>query len=191
MRTTRSISGTQRAVHSPDHSPGREEIIQRKLSVALRRPVRIVVTVNGPDDPEPEPETRTPITSRNPAAKRSTPPGGPPSAPRSIPYFMVVECGMSSTQVWTSVLDDLRGSGAIPKAEVDSWLRDSVLIGRDPESDAFIVGVPHALAERRAARFLSQIESAAMQIVGFDCEILIVRTQTWLAMQEDSTGTEG
>jgi hypothetical protein len=166
-----------------------EDLVQRKLSVALRRPVRIVVTLDGPDNPEPE--SSSPRASRKSVAKRSTPVGGPPSAPRAIPYFMVAECGMSSTQIWTSVLDDLRGSGAIPKAEVDTWLRDSVLIGRDPESDAFIVGVPHALAERRAARFLSQIENAAMQIVGFDCEIRIVRTQSWLAAQEEATGTEG
>jgi hypothetical protein len=170
-----------------------EDLIQRKLSVALRRPVRIAVTVAGPDDPDPEPvpENPSPRSPRKPGTRRTAPVGGPPAAPRAIPYFMVAECGMSSTQVWTSVLDDLRGSGAIPKAEVDTWLRDSELIGRDPGNDAFIVGVPHALAERRAARFLSQIESAAMQIVGFDCEIQIVRTQTWLAAREEATGTEG
>lgn len=98
---------------------------------------------------------------------------------------------MSSAQVWTSVLDDLRGSGAVPGAEIDTWLRDSELIGRDPESDAFIVGVPHALAERRAARFRSSLETATMHIVGFDCEIEIVRTQAWLTAQDVSTGTGG
>lgn len=96
---------------------------------------------------------------------------------------------MTSTQVWMSVLDELRGSGAIPKPEIDSWLRDSVLLGRD-ENEALVVGVPHALAERRAARFLGAIETAAMHIVGFDCEIRIVRTGTWLAEQA-ATGTEG
>jgi hypothetical protein len=30
-----------------------------------------------------------------------------------------------------------------------------------------------------------------MHIVGFDCAIRIVRTQVWLAAQDDSTGTEG
>jgi hypothetical protein len=98
---------------------------------------------------------------------------------------------MTSTQVWMSVLDDLRGSGAIPKPEVDAWLRDSELLGRDEDDDALIVGVPHPLAERRAARFLSAIETAAMHIVGFDCAIRIVRTQAWLAAREEGTGTEG
>ncbi len=97
---------------------------------------------------------------------------------------------MTSTQVWMAVLDELRASGAIPKPEIDSWLRDSVLLGRDGD-DALIVGVPHALAERRAARFLSAIENAAMHIAGFDCAIRIVRTQAWLAAQDDATGTEG
>lgn len=165
-----------------------QELVQRKLSVTLRRPVRIIFTAGGQEGPEPAPETCVP---QKPEARRTIPVGGPPSAPRSIPYFMVAECGMSSTQVWTSVLDDLHGSGAVPKAEVDTWLRDSMLIGRDPESDAFIVGVPHALAERRAARFLSVIESTTMQIVGFDCEVQIVRTQIWLATQGEATGTEG
>lgn len=98
---------------------------------------------------------------------------------------------MTNTQVWTSVLDDLRGSGAIPRAEVDTWLRDSALIGRDEERDVLIVGVPHALAERRAKRFLAAIETAAMHIVGYDCAIEIVRTQDWLAAQDEATGTEG
>jgi len=164
------------------------DAIQRKLSVALRRPVRIAIVDGGPDDPEPE-ATKAPV--RKKTLKRSTPVGAPPAMPRTIPSFMVQECGMSSAQVWMSVLDDLRGSGAIPKAEVDTWLRDSVLLGRDGESDAFIVGVPHALAERRAVRFLTPIETTTMQIVGFDCEIRIVRTQTWLAAQDDATGTEG
>jgi hypothetical protein len=97
---------------------------------------------------------------------------------------------MTSTQVWMMVIDDLRASGAIPRPEVDAWLRDSVLLGRD-EDDALIVGVPHALAERRAARFRDAIETATMHIVGFDCAIRVVRTQTWLAAHEDGTGTDG
>lgn len=96
---------------------------------------------------------------------------------------------MTSTQVWMSVLDELRGSGTIPKPEIESWLRDSVLLGRDDDG-ALVVGVPHALAERRAARFLGAIGIAAMQIVGFDCTIRIVRTSAWLAAQS-ATGTEG
>lgn len=165
-----------------------QDVIQRKLSVALRRPVRIAIVTGGPDDPDPD-AVKTPV--RKKARTRPVPVGAPPPMPRTIPSFMVRECGMSSAQVWMSVLDDLRGSGAIPKAEVDTWLRDSVLLGRDEETDAFIVGVPHALAERRAVRFLTPIETTTMQIVGFDCEIRIVRTQTWLAAQDDATGTEG
>ncbi|HWV23882.1 MAG TPA: hypothetical protein VNZ58_06810 [Thermomicrobiales bacterium] len=166
------------------------EQIQRKLGVALRRPVRIVVTTTVPEDPDPDPEP-TRATNRLRSASKRTPVAGPSSSPREIPHFRIAECGMSGMQVWTSVVDDLRQSGAIPKAEVDTWLRDSALLGRDPETDALIVGVPHALAERRAARFLAAIETATMQVVGFDCEISIVRTQDWLAANTGATGTEG
>ncbi len=153
--------------------------IARKLGVVLRRPVR--VRVLSPDDPD---DARAEAPTRSTSAPWTRPQGtgvrsGPVTPPR-IPVFMLPECRMTSTQVWMSVLDELRGSGAIPKPEIESWLRDSVLVGRDDDG-ALIVGVPHALAERRAGRFLSAIETAAMHIVGFDCEIRVVRTSTWLA----------
>jgi hypothetical protein len=165
---------------------GWQDTIQRKLAVVLRRPVR--VKVSGPT-PVP-PNTRPGDKEVGSAGKRRTTSIRPP-APVRIPVFSLPECGMTSTQVWMSVLDDLQGSGAIPKPEIVSWLRDSVLLGRDEHDDALIVGVPHALAERRAARFLSAIETAAMHIVGFDCAIRIVRTQAWLSAREEGTGTEG
>lgn len=168
------------------------DVIARKLGVVLRRPVRInVLPPEGPKGDGPEPPKGTPRERQSPrAADRPQRYGTmPPSMPMRVPVFTLPECRMTSTQVWMSVLDELRGSGAIPKPEIDSWLRDSVLLGRD-EDDALVVGVPHALAERRAARFLSAIESAAMHIVGFDCAIRIVRTSTWLAGQ-GATGTDG
>ncbi len=175
------------------------DVIQRKVGVVLRRPVR--VQVSAPDDRDPEragvPAERDTAGSREsrPAAV-SRPQGATVRRasthrePARVPVFTVRECGMTSTQVWMMVIDDLRASGAIPRPEVDAWLRDSVLLGRD-EDDALIVGVPHALAERRAARFRDAIETATMHIVGFDCAIRVVRTQTWLAAHEDGTGTDG
>jgi hypothetical protein len=166
------------------------EVVQRKLGVVLRRPVRIrVLSPDGPDDDDRASQL---VADVQPASKpRATARRSPARpAPQAVPVFRLAECRMTSTQVWMSVLDDLRGSGAIPKPEIDSWLRDSVLLGRDEGDDALIVGVPHALAERRAARFLSAIETATMHIVGFDCEIRIVRTNEWLADQH-ATGTDG
>jgi len=161
----------------------RQALIQRKLGVVLRRPVRISVVVGAPDGPDdPKPDRR--MASKTPARI------APPAAPRAVPVFMVPECGMTSEQIWSAVLDDLRGSGAIPRGEVDTWLRDSALIGRGEDGVTLIAGVPHALAERRALRFLPAIEQATAHIVGFDCAIEIVRTQTWLAGRA-ATGTEG
>lgn len=162
------------------------EQVQRKLGVALKRPVRIAVQIAGPDDPDPEPEAQRPATRTRSTTNRPSPVSSPLPAERAIPHFVIPECGMSGMQVWVSVVDDLRYSGAIPKAEVDTWLRDSVLLGRDPEAGALIIGVPHALAERRAARFRAAIETATMQVIGFDCEIRIVRTQSWLADQSEA-----
>lgn len=175
------------------------DVIQRKLAVVLRRPVR--VEVSAPDDRDPEragvPAERDTVGSRESRPAAVSRPqgatvrrGSTHREPARVPVFTVRECGMTSTQVWMMVIDDLRASGAIPRPEVDAWLRDSVLLGRD-EDDALIVGVPHALAERRAARFRDAIETATMHIVGFDCAIRVVRTQTWLAAHEDGTGTDG
>jgi hypothetical protein len=164
----------------------RETLVQRKLGVVLRRPVRLRVVAGapgGPDEPDPDPSPARPVTAKAPALI------APPAAPRAVPVFMVPECGMTSEQVWSAVLDDLRGEGVIPRGEVDTWLRDSALIGRG-EGAVLIVGVPHALAERRALRFLPAIEQAAAHIVGFDCAIEVVRTQAWLAARS-ATGTEG
>jgi hypothetical protein len=169
---------------------GWRDVVRRKLGVVLRRPVRIRVVVATPDGPD-EPETTA--TGERPAAKRPAAPRtiAPPPAVRTAPVFLLPECGMTSEQVWTAVLDDLRGSGAIPRGEVDTWLRDTQLIGRDDEADALVIGVPHALAERRAERFRGAIEQATAHIVGFDCALAIVRTQAWLAAQADGTGTNG
>jgi len=170
----------------------REQLVQRKLGVVLRRPVRIRVVAGapgGPDDPDPDPAPEPRSRERQPRSGKTPARIAPPAAPRAVPVFMVPECGMTSEQIWSAVLDDLRGEGAIPRGEVDTWLRDSALIGRG-EGAMLIVGVPHALAERRALRFLPAIEQAAAHIVGFDCAIEIVRTQTWLA-DRAATGTEG
>ena len=163
------------------------DVISRKLGVVLRRPVR--VRVLSPNDPD---GNRAVHPRGSDVASRTRPQGtGVRGGMRQgqVPVFTLPECRMTNTQVWMSVLDELRGSGAVPKPEIESWLRDSVLVGRD-EDGALIVGVPHALAERRAARFLPAIETATMQIVGFDCAIRFVRTATWLADQA-RTGTEG
>jgi hypothetical protein len=174
------------------------DVIARKLGVVLRRPVRISIATPDDDDPgsgslsQGSPVTGIGDQDSFPLLARSGSAGvrryGASPTPQ-VPVFTLPECRMTSTQVWMSVLDELRGSSAIPKPEIDSWLRDSVLLGRG-DDDALVVGVPHALAERRAARFLNAIETAAMHIVGFDCAIRIVRTSAWLAAQ-GATGTEG
>jgi len=165
----------------------RQQLVRRKLGIVLRRPVRIRVTVaapEGPEDPDPAPTPPRRTMAKAPARI------APPPVPRTVPVFMVPECGMTNDQIWSAVLDDLHASGAIPRAEVDTWLRDSALIGRG-EGGALVIGVPHALAERRAMRFLPAIAQATLHIVGIDCELEVVRTQTWLAAQDAATGTDG
>jgi hypothetical protein len=169
---------------------GWRDVVRRKLGVVLRRPVRIRVVVAAPDGPEDPDEADASAAGERPARPVSKHPAtqrtiAPPPVTRTAPVFMLPECGMSSEQVWTAVLDDLRGSGAIPRGEVDTWLRDTQLIGRDEEADALVIGVPHALAERRAERFRGAIEQATAHIVGFDCAVAIVRTQAWLAAHAD------
>lgn len=153
------------------------ELIARKLSEAMRRPVRLAV-----------------LTSEE--GSRGGHPKGPGQGDReavspvleferedeepTIPVFVVAECGLPSGQVWAAVLEEVVANGAVGRANFDAWLRTTALIGRG-EDGSLVVGVPHALAQRRiAARFLSPLRSAAAAIIGGDLPIEVVVARDWL-----------
>jgi hypothetical protein len=145
-------------------------LVERKLSEAMRRPVRLAVQT--PELPSPltarvEP---TPVVSAGESVEDAVLP-----AP-----FLVAECGLPSGHVWAAVLDELLDRGEVSRANVDAWLRATVLLGRDPRG-ALIVGAPHLLAQRRIlSRFLPALREAAQAVIGAALPIEVVVIADWL-----------
>ena len=107
----------------------------------------------------------------------------PPLAP--VP-FMIPECGMTSRQVWSALFGELRMSEAIPRTDVDTWLRDSLLVGRGA-TGALVMGVPHELARRRATgRNLSAIRAAVKRVTGVALAVEVALIREWAERQADA-----
>jgi hypothetical protein len=136
------------------------ELVRRRLSDAMDRPVEIEISCN-------EREAVAPTVA-----------APEPIAPRT--GFIVEECGLPSGQVWAAVLDELEQRPEIGRVNFESWLRIASLLGRG-ESGELVVGVPHALAQRRAMRFLPAIAEVVLDIVGVELDIEIAVTRDWLA----------
>jgi hypothetical protein len=149
------------------------ELVSRKLSEAMRRPIRLAVLIAEPaegDAHATEPEhVDAPAEEVDAVAQPAS--------------FMVVECGLPSGQVWAAVLDEALQSGEISRANFDAWLRPTNLLGRGDDG-AFIVGAPHALAKRRvASRFLPVLQQAVAAVVGEMIPVEIVVSRDWLRDQ--------
>ncbi len=159
------------------------DLIARKLSEAMRRPVRIAVLVaadEGGQGGAPEGSwTGGQIENEMGSVvefERDDEELGTPS-------FVVVECGLPSGQVWAAVLEEVVANGAVGRANFDAWLRTTALVGRG-DAGSLVVGVPHALAQRRiAARFVAPLRSAAAAIIGVDLPIDVVVARDWLRAQ--------
>ncbi len=110
----------------------------------------------------------------------------PSPVPVQAPPFVIAECGMTSRQVWSALLGELRMSEAIGRTDVDTWLRDSLLMGRS-ETDALVIGVPHELARRRATgRNLTAIRAAVKRVTGVALTIEVVLIREWVGRQADA-----
>ncbi len=169
------------------------DLVARKLSEAMRRPVRLAVLTLAPAaGPEGLVETDPagdrgavashPLTggTSGPALDGENGATGASGATPAIPTFLVEECGLPSGQVWAAVLDELAVSGEVSRANFDTWLRATALIGRDP-AGALVVGVPHALAQRRiAARFGPSLRAAVVAVVGVRLPVEVVVATEWL-----------
>jgi hypothetical protein len=97
-----------------------------------------------------------------------------------VPSFLVLDCGLPSGQVWAAVLDEIAHAGAVSRANLDTWLRQTALIGRG-DNGSLIIGVPHALAQQRiTTRLLSPLQAAVRAVVGTVPGIEIVVARDWL-----------
>jgi hypothetical protein len=99
--------------------------------------------------------------------------------------FPVAECGLPSGEVWAAVLAELAAGGEVSRANFDAWLRATSLVGRAGDAapgTALVVGVPHALAQRRVAtRFLPALRAAVAAVVGTPLGVEVVVVGDWLA----------
>jgi hypothetical protein len=148
------------------------ELVARKLGEAMRRPIRLAMIAPNVDEAsndEPTEREATVATERNVSEDEVT-----------IPSFLVPECGLPSGQVWAAVLDEIAHGGTVSRANLDTWLRQTALIGR-AENGALIIGVPHALAQQRiTTRLLSPLQAAVRSVVGTVPGIEVVVARDWL-----------
>ena len=168
------------------------DLVGRKLSEAMRRPVRLVVVT------EPGEGSGEPGKGRGAGAAASGADGGvggeDGGAESVAASFPVAECGLASGRVWSAVLAELAADGEVGRANFDAWLRSATLVGRAGEGgvgSALVVGVPHVLARRRVAdRFLPAVRRAVATVVGAPLGVEVVVEREWLASAA-SRGADG
>jgi len=173
------------------------DLVTRKLGSALRRPVRLSVSVveeAGDSDEggevrsggrneevsgvESVRRSRLSPRERRSAATTSTTLG-------AMPVFTIERCGMTNRQVWALALNDLREGGVISRADVDAWLRDAVVleVGERNGRPYVRLGVPHVLAKRRIDdRFQTPVVQGLARMLGIggglELEVSLIRD--WL-----------
>lgn len=156
--------------------------VVRSLRGVLRRPVRLTVIGNRPDPDDGNDGTSRAAASRE-RVDRPRPARRAPIAPAPVvtlgamPVFTIDGCGMTNRQVWALVLNELREGGAVGRAELDSWLRDAVLLAVDERDEDVRVqlGVPHALAKSRVeGRLLSPVRQELARLLGLDESELVI-----------------
>jgi hypothetical protein len=95
----------------------------------------------------------------------------PPQAPARL--FTIEEIGLSNRQVWAATLAELARRGDVSRADVETWLRPSGLIGRDGAT--LRVGTPNAVArDRIVSRLLPALREALAATIGVTVEIEVV-----------------
>ncbi len=149
-------------------SGGYRGVIERALSEAMRRPVRIAVIAPELDD-NCDARLADPEPGEVPDESGERAPDEPVTA-----SFEVTGSGMTNDQVWAAALDELAASGEIPPANLAAWIRPARLIGERPDG-VLVIGAPHAPARRRiGSHFVLPIESALGRVLGRDARIEVV-----------------
>lgn len=155
------------------------DLVARKLSEAMRRPVRVQFTAPdtgdaaAPEDEEPAPAAPEPAP---PPPLRPT----PPAAPATLPRF-VLPGGLTNFQVWEAAQDDL--ARELSQANFESWVRPAALLGMDDDG-TLVIGAPSAFACRRLEVLLPQIRAALGRILGAPVQARAVVTREWLRQHQ-------
>ena len=164
-------------------------LIERKLSQAMRRPIRIAVVT--PDDGEATTATTAPIRPSRRAIDSRSETATVADSQITPPSFVIAECGLWSGQVWAAVLGELERHEAVGPADFAAWLRSTLPLGRGGDGglgSPVVVGVPHALAQRRvSSRFQDVIADVITSVVGVALPVEIVVVRDWLAQHPPVT----
>jgi hypothetical protein len=160
------------------------ELVTRKLSEAMRRPVRLAV-LTPMTEAEDGAIAPTLVIQDGRSNSESATMTAEAEAESIAPSFVVAECGLPSGQVWAAVLGEVMTNGMVSRTNYDAWLRVTRLIGRGGAGEAgtsLVVGVANGLAERRVSgRFMPALRAAVFAVVGARLEIEVVVTDEWLA----------
>lgn len=156
------VSDRLNAVLNEDH----QRLIQAKLGVAARRPLRLrIVTGHAPP-----PNITNPYKQDHQRMLTGS-------------IFNVPGSGMTNTQLWAAVQQSLNAGGDIPKAELAMWSGASELLAL--VDSTFVLGFGNAFLCRRAEHRLADLEREFTYLAGFSCEIEIVETSIWQAEQKE------
>jgi hypothetical protein len=147
------------------------DLIRRKLSDAMRRPVQVRFITQGDGTMGDALTDATAPAGEDSRLEPETPPNGPAPLPR-----FTLPGGLTNLQVWAAVQDDL--SRRLTPANYETWVRPSTLLDQDAVG-ALIIGAPNALAGRRLARFLPEIERALRGILEEPVGARIVVNSEW------------
>jgi chromosomal replication initiation ATPase DnaA len=168
------------------------DLIERKLSQAMRRPIRIAVV--SPDDGEATAATGAPSRPSRRAVADPSETATTGDGQITPPSFVVAECGLWSGQVWAAVLSELERHEAVGQADFAAWLRSTLPLGRGGDGgpgSPLVVGVPHALAQRRvSSRFQDVIAGVVSGVVGVALPVEIVVVRDWLAQYASAITAE-
>ena len=136
-----------------------ERIIQTKLSVAARSPLRLrIVTGEAP-----------PPHITNPYKQGDRMLAGA--------EFQVPGSGMTNSQLWAAVQQALAAGGDIPRAELAMWSGNSELLAL--ADSTFVLGFGNPFLCRRAEHRRQDLEREFTYLAGFSCEIEIVESALW------------
>src|SRR5690606_25503933 len=62
------------------------------------------------------------------SSRRPVPPPPRRGDPVRVAAFAVPGCGLSNHQVWSAVLDEVERNGAMPRVDIEAWLRVSGIV---------------------------------------------------------------
>ncbi|CCF85109.1 conserved hypothetical protein [Nitrolancea hollandica Lb] len=137
----------------------------------MRRPVRVRFIAPDAGAEEAEPLKVPPRAGPNRSPEVEPERNGPAPPPR-----FTLAGGLTNLQVWAAVQDEL--FRRLTPANYETWVRPSVLLAQDGDG-SLVIGASNALAGRRLARFLPEIELALRGILEQPVRARIVVSSEW------------